>query len=93
MRLVTDTSPSPFSQVNEAAKILHEYNNRLSAEMEDRKKLTTMLKDFQAEQRDLLAQAEQRLQVRLSGMLCLLLHSVLFWKLILIQLDLNMDRT
>ncbi|KAG4067453.1 hypothetical protein HA402_009690 [Bradysia odoriphaga] len=50
------------AQVNEAAKILHEYNNRLCAEMEDRKKLTTMLKDFQAEQRDLLAQAEQRLQ-------------------------------
>jgi len=49
-------------QVNEAAKILHEYNNRLCAEMEDRKKLTTMLKDFQAEQRDLLSQAEQRLQ-------------------------------
>lgn len=55
-----------FEQVNEAAKILHEYNNRLCAEMEDRKKLTTMLKDFQAEQRDLLAQAEQRLKVRLN---------------------------
>lgn len=53
-------------QVNEAAKVLHEYNNRLSAEMEDRKKLTTMLKDFQAEQRDLMAQAEQRLQVILT---------------------------
>ncbi|KAJ6633866.1 Regulation of nuclear pre-mRNA domain-containing protein 1B [Pseudolycoriella hygida] len=49
-------------QVNEAAKILNEYNARLSAEMEDRKRLTTMLKDFQAEQRDLLAQAEQRIQ-------------------------------
>lgn len=52
-----------FSQVNEAAAILHEYNARLCAEMEDRKKLTTMLKDFQAEQRELLAQAEQRLKV------------------------------
>lgn len=31
--------------------------------MEDRKKLTTMLKDFQAEQRELLLQAEQRLEV------------------------------
>lgn len=31
--------------------------------MEDRKKLTTMLKDFQAEQKELLAQAEQRYKV------------------------------
>lgn len=50
-------------QVGEAAGILNEYNARLSVEMEDRKKLTTMLKDFQTEQRELLAQAEQRLQV------------------------------
>lgn len=57
-------------QVNEAAKVLHEYNNRLSAEMEDRKKLTTMLKDFQAEQRDLMAQAEQRLKVMLRRKCC-----------------------
>lgn len=49
--------------MNEAALILHEYNARLCAEMEDRKKLTAMLKDFQAEQRELLSQAEQRLQV------------------------------
>lgn len=52
-----------FVKVNEAAQILHEYNSRLSAEMEDRKKLTTMLKDFQAEQRELLTQAEQRYKV------------------------------
>lgn len=31
--------------------------------MEDRKKLTAMLRDFQAEQKELLAQAEQRLEV------------------------------
>lgn len=31
--------------------------------MEERKKLTQMLKDFQAEQKELLAQAEQRLEV------------------------------
>lgn len=49
-------------QVNEAVKILHDYNNRLAVEMEDRKKLAVMLKDFHAEQRDLLSQAEQRLQ-------------------------------
>lgn len=50
-------------QVNEAAQILHEYNIRLSIEMEERKKLTQMLKDFQAEQKELLLQAEQRLEV------------------------------
>lgn len=50
------------TQVNEAVLILHDYNARLCAEMEDRKKLTAMLKDFQAEQRELLAQAEQRVQ-------------------------------
>lgn len=31
--------------------------------MEDRKKLTAMLKDFQTEQKELLTQAEQRLEV------------------------------
>lgn len=31
--------------------------------MEERKKLTQMLKDFQAEQKELLVQAEQRLEV------------------------------
>lgn len=50
-------------QVNEAAQILHDYNIRLSIEMEERKKLTQMLKDFQAEQKELLLQAEQRLEV------------------------------
>lgn len=50
-------------QVNDAIKILNDYNARLATEMDDRKKLTTMLKDFQREQQELLAQAEQRLQV------------------------------
>lgn len=50
-------------QVNEAAQILHDYNTRLSNEMEERKKLTQMLKDFQTEQKELLVQAEQRLEV------------------------------
>lgn len=53
-------------QVDEAAQILHDYNMRLSVEMEDRKKLTAMLRDFQAEQKELLAQAEQRLEVIVS---------------------------
>lgn len=49
--------------MDEAAQILHDYNMRLSVEMEDRKKLTAMLRDFQAEQKELLVQAEQRLEV------------------------------
>lgn len=50
-------------KVNEAVKLLKDYNARLAAEMNDRNKLTTMLKDFQKEQQELLAQAEQRLEV------------------------------
>lgn len=49
-------------KVNDAIKILNDYNARLASEMDDRKKLTTMLKDFQREQQELLAQAEQRLE-------------------------------
>ncbi|XP_055531991.1 regulation of nuclear pre-mRNA domain-containing protein 1B [Wyeomyia smithii] len=56
-------------KVNDAIQILNDYNARLASEMDDRKKLTTMLKDFQREQQELLAQAEQRLheyQAKLS---------------------------
>lgn len=49
-------------KVNDAIKILNDYNARLASEMDDRKKLTTMLKDFQREQQELLAQAEHRLE-------------------------------
>ncbi|PSN30137.1 Regulation of nuclear pre-mRNA domain-containing protein 1B [Blattella germanica] len=49
-------------QVNEAVHLLTDYNSRLAAEMEYRKKLTTMLRDFHQAQKDLLAQAEQRLE-------------------------------
>jgi regulator of Ty1 transposition protein 103 len=51
-------------QVNEAVHLLTDYNGRLAAEMEYRKKLTTMLRDFLQAQKDLLAQAEHRLEVR-----------------------------
>lgn len=50
-------------KVNDALKLLNDYNNRLANEMAERKKLSTMLKDFQREQQELLAQAEQRLEV------------------------------
>ncbi|XP_023703744.1 regulation of nuclear pre-mRNA domain-containing protein 1B [Cryptotermes secundus] len=49
-------------QVNEAVQLLTDYNSRLASEMEYRKKLTTMLKDFLQAQKDLLAQAEHRLE-------------------------------
>lgn len=49
------------NQVNEAVDLLNDYNARLAAEMEERTKLAAMLRDFQAEQKELLAQAEQRL--------------------------------
>lgn len=60
---------SGLFQVDEAAQILHDYNMRLSLEMEDRKKLTAMLRDFQAEQKELLTQAEQRLEVRILNLI------------------------
>lgn len=50
--------------MNEAVDLLNDYNARLAAEMEERTKLAAMLRDFQAEQKELLAQAEQRLDVR-----------------------------
>lgn len=51
------------TQVNEAVQLLNEYNTRLAAEMEERTKLASMLRDFQAEQKELLVQAEKRLEV------------------------------
>nr|CAD7394028.1 unnamed protein product [Timema cristinae] len=49
-------------QVGEAVKLLNEYNKRLSTEMKDREKLMVMMRDFLQAQRDLLAQAELRLE-------------------------------
>ncbi|XP_039284135.1 regulation of nuclear pre-mRNA domain-containing protein 1B [Nilaparvata lugens] len=48
-------------EVNEAVALLTDYNSRLASEMDDRKKVTQMLRDFIQAQRDLLQQAEQRL--------------------------------
>ena len=52
-----------FFQFLLALILLNDYNTRLNNEMAERKKLTVMLKDFQREQQELLAQAEQRLEV------------------------------
>lgn len=50
-------------QVNEAVFLLNNYNDRLAIEMEHRKKVSSMLRDFLQVQQDLLAQAEQNLEV------------------------------
>ena len=52
------------TRVNEAVALLKDYNTRLTSEMTERNKVTVMLKDFQREQQELLAQAEQRLEVK-----------------------------
>lgn len=59
-----DSALKLSAKVNDAVQLLKDYNARLAAEMADRNKLTTLLKDFQREQQELLAQAEQRLEVR-----------------------------
>ncbi|XP_068142395.1 LOW QUALITY PROTEIN: regulation of nuclear pre-mRNA domain-containing protein 1B [Drosophila tropicalis] len=56
-----DKAKALAKQVNEAVELLNNYNARLAAEMEERTKLAAMLRDFQAEQKELLTQAEQRL--------------------------------
>lgn len=55
-------------KVNDAVQLLKDYNARLAAEMTERNKLTVMLKDFQREQQELLAQAELRLEVSRAAM-------------------------
>ncbi|XP_011180569.1 regulation of nuclear pre-mRNA domain-containing protein 1B [Zeugodacus cucurbitae] len=57
-----DAAKALAKQVNEAVQLLNEYNTRLAAEMEERTKLASMLRDFQAEQKELLVQAEKRLE-------------------------------
>jgi len=49
--------------VNEAAALLADYNGRLQAEMEDRRRLLTMLRDYTLAQRQLLQQAQSTLEV------------------------------
>lgn len=58
-----DAAMKLATKVNEAVNLLKDYNSRLAQEMNERNKLTVMLKDFQREQQELLAQAEQRLEV------------------------------
>ncbi|XP_015603025.1 regulation of nuclear pre-mRNA domain-containing protein 1B [Cephus cinctus] len=48
--------------VNEAAALLADYNGRLQAEMEDRRRLLTMLRDYTLLQKQLLQQAQTTLE-------------------------------
>ncbi|KAI5637909.1 hypothetical protein NE865_09424 [Phthorimaea operculella] len=50
------------STVNKAVELLAEYNLRLSDELEKRRKVAAMLRDFAQAQRDLAKQAEARLE-------------------------------
>ena len=45
--------------------MLTDYNGRLAGEMDERKRVTRLLQDFTQSQKDLLAQAERTLEVRL----------------------------
>jgi len=53
-------------QVEEASGLLDDYNGRLQEELKDRKKVGVMLSEFLSAQRDLLAQAEERLELYLD---------------------------
>lgn len=57
-----DAAVKLAEQVSDAVKLLNDYNSRLCGEMEDRKRLQVMLKDFAQEQRELVSQAESRLE-------------------------------
>ena len=50
-------------KVEEALAMLEAYNKRLAEEMEARKAVARMLHDYIAHQKDLLAQAEETLEV------------------------------
>lgn len=52
-----------LQKVNQATKLLTEYNARLEQELKDRKRVGKMISDFLAAQNDLLAQAEERLEM------------------------------
>jgi len=52
-----------FFQVNEATELLSSYNDRLQQELKDRRKVGRMVQDFLAAQKDLLSQAEERLEL------------------------------
>lgn len=61
-----DEGEELLRKVNDAVALLTDYNTRLVCEMEGRKKVASILYDFIQSQRDLIDQAEQRLQASQS---------------------------
>ena len=55
-----------LGQVDEACSLLDDYNARLQEELKDRKKVGNMVSEFLSAQKDLLAQAEERLELYLD---------------------------
>lgn len=51
------------SQVTDAVHLLDQYNKRLKIEMEHRKKVAVMMRDFLHVQEELLVQAQHNLEV------------------------------
>lgn len=58
-----DAADQLSAQVNSAVLLLSQYNTRLQTEMEQRKKVAVMMRDFLQAQEELLAQAERNLEV------------------------------
>jgi len=52
-----------LGQVDSASKLLTSYNVRLQDELKDRKRVGTMVSEFLSAQKELLAQAEERLEL------------------------------
>lgn len=52
-----------LGQLDAASSLLVEYNNRLQEELKDRTRVGKMIREFLSAQKDLLAQAEERLEV------------------------------
>jgi regulator of Ty1 transposition protein 103 len=52
-----------LQQVNDASELLSTYNGRLQDELKERKKVGTMVSEFLSAQKELLAQAEERLEL------------------------------
>ena len=51
------------TQVEEARQLLADYNTRLQAELEERKRVARMLRDYITQQKEKQSQAEEKLQV------------------------------
>lgn len=71
-----DEGEELLRKVNDAVALLTDYNTRLVCEMEDRKKVFSMLHDFIQSQRDLIDQAEQRLQACYSHFFLFIIREV-----------------